>query len=650
MDHRARNKARQFDCLYQGQRVKNVTLKMPSFVVIWIWLCAYLNCAGWTLSALHQLNAGGYVVALTLGLAATLVWSRKTGTPVWPKIYWPKLHRRFRRGFPLAFLILAVLAFLGGALHPANNYDGLAYRTPRVLHWLAVGHWEWMHTEFQRLNTRTAGFEWLTAPQFLFLHTDRLVFLINIISFLLLPGRFFAVLTRLGVRPAAAWYWMWLFAGGYGYVLQAGSVVNDMFGALFGLTAIEFALRARKDRVPSTLWIAGLAAGLMTSAKAFNILLLLPWMVAVLPVGKVLLRRPIASAAVIILALSASIVPTALMNIKQCGDWTGLRAEQPAIGGGSKACHFLANAINLPLANLAPPFFPFRPQWESFVKNTVPERLSIELHKTVEGGLAEFQIMEMQTEEWAGLGLGVTGLLLVVLARKIRAGNIGRPQWFSPATLVPLTAWAGIGVFMIQVGAAGPARYLLIFYPLLVAPVLAGEGVSELFRRQLWRNTALATMAISAILLILSPPRPLWPAKTVVQTLAGGHPDNPLLRRVQSVYDAYGTRVIGFDPVLAALPPEAEPLGYMAFDEPEAGLWRPFGSRRIEHFRYEDSPLDLRARGIHFALVSENLLKQHGPTEPDDWLARMQAETLQTFEFKLLARDQPHGWRLVRFR
>ena len=39
---------------------------MPTLVLLWVWFCAYLNCAGWTLSALHQLNADGYAVALAL--------------------------------------------------------------------------------------------------------------------------------------------------------------------------------------------------------------------------------------------------------------------------------------------------------------------------------------------------------------------------------------------------------------------------------------------------------------------------------------------------------------------------------------------------------------------------------------------------------
>ena len=621
---------------------------MSSVVVLWIWLCAYLNCAGWVLSAGHALNQAGYAAALVIGGGALWFGSKKIAAPIRPKWCRQKLQRRFRRGFPLAFLLLAALAFLGGALHPANNYDTLAYRTPRVLHWLATEQWQWLHTDFQRLNTRTAGFEWLTAPQFLFFHTDRLVFLINSVSFFLLPGRFFAVLTRLGVRPRAAWHWMWIFPGGYGYVLQAGSVVNDMFGALMALAAFEFALRARGEQKASCLWTSGLAAALMTSAKAFNILLLLPWAVAALPAAKVLLRRPLASGLVILLAVGASLAPTALLNIKYCGDWTGLKAEQPTIGGGGKAFRFLANAINLPLANLAPPFFPFRHQWDQWVARTVPANLSAELHENMEPQLAEFQILEIQTEETAGLGVGVTLLILVVLVRKIRAGKIWPDHLFKVEILVPLAAWAGVGVFMMQVGAAGPARYLLPFYPLLAAPVLAGAG--DLFRRRLWRNVALAGFAVSAGLLMLTAPRPLWPAQSVLRSLEAGHSESFLLQRAWNVYAAYALRADGFATVIAALPPTANRLGFLAFDEPETALWRPFGSRRIEQFSHLDSPADLRARGIEYALVSEYFLVQNCQMKPADWLVRMKAEPVQHFEFKLLASQEPRGWLLVRFR
>jgi hypothetical protein len=623
---------------------------MPNVVMIWVWFCAYLNCAGWTLSAMHQLNAGGYALALAIWFVALFVWKQKTSAQIFPRAIGEKFARRFRKPFPLAFLILAVLAFLGGALHPANNYDTLAYRTPRVLHWLDAGHWQWIHTEFQRLNTRTSGFEWLTAPLFALTKTDRLVFLINIACFLLLPGRFFAVLTRLGVRPRAAWYWMWIFPGGYGYVLQAGSVVNDMFGTLMTLTAFEFALRARRDPKTSYLWASILAAALMTAAKAFNILLLLPWAIAALPQFKILLRRPLISCAVILLAASASIVPTALLNVKYCGDWSGLKAEQPEIGGSGKPFRLLANAINLPLVNIAPPIFPFPQQWDHLVECMVPANLSIKLHENMEPGLSDFNIPEMQTEESAGLGAGVTLLVLAVFVKKFRAGKIRPPRFFSVEFLVPLAAWAGVGVFMIQVGAAGPARYLLPFYPLLAAPIIAGAGAGDFFSRRLWRNFALASFAVCALLLILSAPRPLWPAETVLRSLNAENSDNFLLKRAWNVYSAYSLRADGFAPVIAALPPEANPLGFLGFDEPETGLWRPFGSRRIIHFTRDDSPADLRAQGIKFALVSEYTLTHYCQMKPADWLARMDAEPLQHFELKLLAKQEPHGWMLVRFR
>ena len=42
----------------------------------------------------------------------------------------------------------------------------------------------------------------------------------------------------------AAWHWMWLMPTGYCFLLQAGSIGNDLFGAVFALAALDFALRA----------------------------------------------------------------------------------------------------------------------------------------------------------------------------------------------------------------------------------------------------------------------------------------------------------------------------------------------------------------------------------------------------------------------
>jgi len=41
---------------------------------------------------------------------------------------------------------------------------------------------------------------------------------------------------------------MWLVPTGYCFLLQAGSISNDLFGAVFAMAAVDFALRARQEK------------------------------------------------------------------------------------------------------------------------------------------------------------------------------------------------------------------------------------------------------------------------------------------------------------------------------------------------------------------------------------------------------------------
>ena len=174
---------------------------------LWIWISVLATLGGWTLSAVHMLNRAGYVIYVCV-LGALLAWGWKTQR--WPGLDLAfsagKVRRRFSRWLPLLFAALAFLVFLGGALHAPTNHAALTYRTPRVLHWLAEGHWYWIHTPNYRMNDRACGFEWLTAPLLLFTKSDRGFFLFNFAAFLLLPGLIYSVFTRLGVRPRVAWY------------------------------------------------------------------------------------------------------------------------------------------------------------------------------------------------------------------------------------------------------------------------------------------------------------------------------------------------------------------------------------------------------------------------------------------------------------
>jgi len=178
-------------------------------VRLWLWISVFATIAGWILSLLSQLNRGGY--AVFTGFAAIFIWAmRNHWAREWQNQgFRPvRFKKRFKRGLPLAFLFLAFLVFLGGLLYAPTNHTALTYRIPRVLQWLAREHWFWIHTSNYRMNDRACGIEWLSAPLLLFTGSDRSLFLLNFLPFLLLPGLVYSLFTRLGVYPRVAWAWM----------------------------------------------------------------------------------------------------------------------------------------------------------------------------------------------------------------------------------------------------------------------------------------------------------------------------------------------------------------------------------------------------------------------------------------------------------
>lgn len=536
---------------------------MSTAALIWVWLCAYLNFAGWTLSALHELNAAGYAVTLLLGGIAFLVWWKQTCKPVFLHAFREKLKRRFRRPFPLAFLILSAMAFLGGALYAPANYDALAYRIPRVLHWLATGQWHWIHSIFPRVNARACGMEWVSAPWIALLKTDRPLFLISMVSFLLLPGLVFSVFTRLGVRRHVAWYWMWIVPSGYCYLLQAGSIGNDLFGAIFVLAAVDFALRAKKSRAPSDFWTSILAAAMLTNSKLSNPPLLLPWAVAILPSLALVKRWPLRTAAISIFALTSSLLPIAILNVRHCGDWTGLVME------GSRPeknlpLQFGANAVLITGQNLVPPVFPPAQQWN--FERMLPAKLRGKLDQIVEVPGKQFELPEMQTEEGAGLGFGVSILLLVSGLVVMSMRQKGRPpppnaEGSAWQTCVRWSPAVSLFVFMTQSSLITAARLLTPYYALLLPMLLVAAGHEWLVTRRWWRASAFAVFLIAAGLLVITPPRPLFPVQKLLKEIQLHAPDFNLLTRIKTVYSVYSARGDAFGPVRAILPADANPLG-----------------------------------------------------------------------------------------
>lgn len=630
---------------------------MTNAVAIWIWLCAYLNCAGWFLSAIHQLNATGYAVTLAIGLAALWAWKirddKKPGNEA--KLFSSgTLHkwlRRFRRPFPLAFLVLSFMIFLGGAIYTPSNYDGLAYRLPRVLHWLASDQWHWIHTNFPRVNNRACGIEWLSAPIMALSRSDRLLFLINLISYLFLPGLLFSLLTRLGVRRRVAWHWMWIFPTGYCFVLQAGSISNDSFAAPYALAAIDFALRAKISRRPRDFFSSVLAAALLTSAKTGNLPLLLPWAIAIFPSLKFFVQRPVATAAICLAVIFTSFMPTAVFNERHYHDWSGLSTEALQ-AHGDPVLRTTANIALVTIINLTPPVFPEADQWNRLVRNTLSPDLQLKLEQSyTEPAAAEFQAQEMQIEECAGLGFGVT-LFLAISAVIATVSSRKWPVLFgSPEVLwktaIILSCWISTFALITQSEVYPIGRILAPYYVLLLPLLLVFPAHEQLVKKFAWRAGAWLVFILAAGLVIICPARPLFPVRTILDTMQARYPDSRLLARAEEVYLVYRDRGNAFAPVVNTLPPGLKVLGFVTYDDPETSLWQPFGSRRIIHIRPDDTPEYLKSRGVEYILAKDELFGKQFPAF-SDWLKEMNAQAVQKIHLNLRADGDAADWHMIK--
>lgn len=617
---------------------------------LWVGVCAACNAAGWILSAGGALDRVGYAVFFAVvGLGFTL-WCRKARPRI--RIRWR--HRRYRRALPLVFATAAFLAILGGVIHPPANYDALAYRLPRVLHWLAEGKWHWIHTDFQRLNTRGAGIEWVSAPLMLFTGSDRLLFLINAVSFLLLPGLTFRLLGRLGVPRRVAWHWMWVLPLGYCFLLQAGSIGNDLFCATLSMVALDHGFRAAREKKAVPAWVAILAAALATAGKGFNLLLGLPLALAMLPAVPVLLRRPLGTIAVSAVALLVSLVPTSILNHQYCGDWQGLTAEPVKLGEGGPLLHLVVNGVLLTIHHLNPTVSPFAGAWGGWVDRTMPDDWAATLERSFEPSAAGLRVSELPMEESSGLGFGIALLLLSVLLAPHRFRVPAHPltTLFQPRNLVPLGGAAAVLFFLSRSGLGCPDRYLAPFYVLLAAPVLRLPRAVQLTRRRGWRGAAAAAGLLAILAVILTPPRPLWPAQTLLRALGADEATDGKLQRVWTVYSVYGKRADGFAPVRELLPQGLERLGFVTFDDPETSLWRPFGSIRILHVTPADDARSVREKEIEWVLLSDYVLSVRQQRTLDEWLERYDAELTASLDMTLraTARKNEGRWHIARIR
>ena len=557
---------------------------MPLFFVKgWILVSTWASLVGWSLSLSGHFNQTSYTWSLVfLGFALALLRGKtkslRSKTFFYPICYLKRLRENpFNpcSWLPLLFVFVAFLALAGGVLYTPSNYDALSYRLPRILHWLDAGHWHWIDTPNTRQNYSALGFEWLMAPLLVFFKTDRLFFLINWISFLLLPSLVFRTFRIAGIPANSCWCWMWLLPLGYGYVLQAGGVGNDAFATVYALASVCFVLSADKRERFSDFGWAFLAVALLTGTKGSNLPLALPWFAAMLLRYQVWISRIPKLLPSIAMALMISFIPTAVLNHKHTGSWNGDPTNQGKMNLSNPCAGFAGNSLIFAYSAVQLPVLPASSHVNDFVIHLLPSQFKVWLLERFPR--FELKIGEIPMEETAGLGLGVIAGFVLWIFRGRRSPVPlpilrGQPWFFlGTAGLISLL------FFMAKMGSESTARLLLPYYPFFL---LLPLGFWRLPSGTLRKLAPLFTLFCSTALigLFLCPARPLFPIQKFL-TLIG---DNPRFARVSSVYQTYIQRGTCWNPILTIVPPDIKTLGFFSHgDDLEAPLWRPFGLRKI---------------------------------------------------------------------
>ena len=608
-----------------------------------ILLAMSCNVAGWALSVFGLIQP----IPLLVGIAA--IWfltARMLGITSPLSFTASKWRRRFSRPLPFLFLFILFLATIGGLLYPPNNYDALNYRLPRVAHWLMAERWEWIHASNQNVNTRSCGFEWLTVPLISILHSDRPLFLINIICFCLLPSHSYGFMRGIGIAPRVARTWMWLLPAGYGFALQAASIGNDLPAAYFALASCHFALLWKQNARTRDLHLSLLAAGLMTAIKPTTLPILLPIAFLCLTRFSHLLRKPLSTLAIVILGATASFLPNAVINHLKGGDWTGAAIENPFYGKVEPLIGLSGNLINLTLQNLAPPVFPIAQKWNAIVASITPKNYHEIMVLNFESGGANFAVPDFQGEEWAGLGIGVTLLLAAAsIVAFHRNGRARIPAWV-------LCLWSSfiiaIIAYFLKAGMTTVGRHVLPYYIPLLAPLLLLPGHSALLKSRSWRLAAILVMLSTIGLTIITPSRPLWPANTAFERFASEN-DSPFLRRIRTGYEVYGGRADVLGPLREALPTGAHTIGYVNFGPaPQAALWKPYLKRRLIQVLPGDPIEAFTKVGGRHIIINTRDFEIHMGSSPESWLTKHNAHILSRHTIRPLVKEPASEWCLVK--
>jgi hypothetical protein len=551
----------------------------------WILFCACLVALGWVLSIFAGLASAAYEIALVLLVLFWLVHALKLPKstfrfrPVINRLTSPRLL------LPGLFALSAALLLFKGLVTPPFHDDGLCYRIPRAMHWILDHRWHWIDAEDVRLDVCGTVSEWLTVPILLIFHTDRLVFLPNWICHLFLPGLIFSVWRNLGASPKVAWIAMWLLPSGFCFALQAVNTSNDSLAAFFVLAAFFYALRGKTSMEWTDFALSILCMALATGVKLNLLSFGLAWIVAASAGWKKLLSRPAMTTATVLLAALVSFVPTGFFNWSHGRGWTGLASDNlPPLGA-----NFICTIFHLLAQNAIPPLLGGK--YAGPVQ--IPEIEGSKLGQLMDQYYHTPVYYSQVAVEQAGLGF----IVVLLLAMLFLTTEARPPQnsddddaLISRRSLIFGALFLAFFHFLFFVNTDQPARLICPFYLLLLPAYFAGRSLRKKIP---WRTLKMIVGAgmLTGLYLALF---------LTENSLFGFMPFFDNRRHWEEKNEEL---------VQELIPDREKSVGIIRFyNEREAWLWRPYGSRKVIQLPINPDPARLQKLGIHYIAISDEML------------------------------------------
>jgi hypothetical protein len=364
------------------------------------------------------------------------------------------------------------------------------------------------------------------------------------------------------------------------------------------------------------------------------------------------LSKPLTSAALAILFALASFLPTAAINIRQCGDWTGAAAEDVKLGSVEPHIGIATNSVNTILQNIVPPVFPLANKWNQSVLSLAPEAWVEANHRSFESGGARFSVPDFQGEESAGIGFGATWLLAISLMMALWIRTPANSGVADDGKRRRLLAIAGITfsiallAYFSRAGMSTVGRHIAPFYPFFFALLLAGRRQEGVVSSRAWKWLALAAVASALTMVVITPSRPLWPANAL---LSGVDETSPrILQRAKTGYGVYSGRADGIGPLRDAIPADIEKVGFLSHGaSAELPLWKPYMKRRVRHLLKGENITTLRNDGIRYLVLNTERFENVRGLPPADWVKEGGGIVKKRITLHLLAQFEPVEWWLV---